>query len=288
MKRFLIFVIIICISEIGFSQNINSAKKYFEDKKYKEAKRELEMVLKSDAKNQTAHFILGQTLFFLKLYEEASSEFKEAISLNEKKADYHYWLAQSYGAEALNSNIFSQFTLVGKIKDEYLRALEIDNKHLLARAGLANFYLRAPGIMGGSIEKAYEHANILTKYDEKWGRYLLAQIYTKDDKKVRAEEEYKLLEKKYGNLKDFYDFYNLYGYFLLDLGRKEEAIEKFKKQIELAPLNANSYDSYGDALVASGRKNEAAEQYKKALEIDPTFEPSKKKMERLLNNKSKD
>ncbi len=221
------------------------------------------------------------------MFDEASSEFEKAISINEKNADYHYWLAQSYGAEALNSNIFSQFGLVGKIKSEYLRALEIDSKHLLARAGLANFYLRAPGIMGGSIEKAYEHANILIKHDEKWGRYLLAQIFAKDNKMLQAEEEYKIIEQKYGNLKDFYDFYNLYGYFLLNLGRKEEAIEKFKKQIELAPLNANSYDSYGDALVAYGKKNEAAKQYKKALEIDPSFEASKKKLEKILNEKNK-
>lgn len=287
MKKLLIFLILIYFPAICLSQDINYAKKLFDDKRYKEAKWELEEILKTNTKNQEAHFYLGKTLFYLRLFDEASEEFEEAISQNEKIADYHFWLAQAYGAKALNSNIFSQLTLAGKIKNEYIKALEIDDKHTLARVGLANYYLRAPGIMGGSIEKAYEQANILLKYDEMRGRYLLAQLYVKENKQTQAEEEYKILERKYGNQKDFYDFYNYYGYFLLKLGRKEEAIQKFKKQIELAPNNANSYDSLGDALVASGRKDEAIIQYKKALEIDNSFEASRGKLEKLLNEKTK-
>ncbi len=53
----------LCVPVVGLSQNLDTAKKLFDDKKYKEARRELEMILKSDAKNQTAHFILGKTFF---------------------------------------------------------------------------------------------------------------------------------------------------------------------------------------------------------------------------------
>lgn len=284
MKKLLIFLIIF-LPSIFLSQDLSNAKKLFDDKKYKDAKLELEKVLKTNKNNQEAHFYLGKTLFYLRLFDKATEEFEKAISLNEKIADYHFWLAQSCGAEALNSNIFSQLTLAGKIKNGYIKALEIDDKHTMARVGLANYYLRAPGIMGGSIEKAYEQANILIKYNEMRGRYLLAQLYVKENKLNQAEEEYKILEKKYGNLKDFYDFYNYYGYFLLNLGRKEEAIQKFKKQIELAPNNANSYDSMGDALLASGRNNEALAHFKKALEIDPSFEASKKKDGKIIKSK---
>ena len=286
MKKLLIFLMI-SIPSIFFSQDLSNAKKLFDDKKYKDARLELEKVLKTNKNNQEAHFYLGKTLFYLKLFDEASEEFEEAISLNEKIADYHFWLAQACAAEALNSSIFSQLTLARKIKNEYIKTLEIDDKHTMARVGLANYYLRAPGIMGGSIEKAYEQANILIKYDEMRGRYLLAQLYVKENKQTQAEEEYKILERKYGNQKDFYDFYNYYGYFLLNLGRKEEAIQKFKKQIELAPNNPNSYDSMGDALLASGRNNEAIDHFKKALEIDPSFEASKKKLKKLLDQNEK-
>lgn len=155
MKKLLIFLMI-SIPSTFLAQDFGSAKKLFEDKKYKDARLELEKVLKMNKNNHEARFYLGKTLFYLRLFDEAAEEFEEAISLNEKIADYHFWLAQSCGAEALNSNIFSQLTLAGKIKNEYIKALEIDDKHTMARVGLANYYLRAPGIMGGSIEKALE------------------------------------------------------------------------------------------------------------------------------------
>lgn len=287
MKKILMFLVIIIIPVSYLSQDLNHAKKLLGDKKYRDAKEEFGNILKGNKNNHEAHFYLGQTLFYLKLFDEATEEFEEAISQNEKIADYHFGLAQACAAEALNSSIFSQLTLAGKIKNEYIKTLEIDNKHIMARVGLANYYLRAPGIMGGSIEKAYEQANILIKYDEMRGRYLLAQLYVKENKQTQAEEEYKILERKYGNQKDFYDFYNYYGYFLLNLGRKEEAIQKFKKQIELAPNNPNSYDSMGDVLLASGRNNEAIDHFKKALEIDPSFEASKKKLKKALNQNGK-
>ena len=58
-------------------------------------------------------------------------------------------------------------------------------------------------------------------------------------------------------------------------------IEKFEKQVELAPERANSYDSLGDGYRAAGRKEEAITAYKKAVEIDPEFSPSKKNLEEL-------
>ena len=52
------------------------------------------------------------------------------------------------------------------------------------------------------------------------------------------------------------------------------AIEKFKRQVELAPDNANSYDSLGDGFRAAGMLLEALASYKKAVEINPEFEAS--------------
>jgi len=67
----------------------------------------------------------------------------------------------------------------------------------------------------------------------------------------------------------------MYGYFLLGQNKIDLAIEKFKKQVSLAPNNANSYDSLGDGYRAAKEYKKAAKQYRIAIKIDPTFKASK-------------
>ena len=55
----------------------------------------------------------------------------------------------------------------------------------------------------------------------------------------------------------------------------------FKRQVKLAPNEANPYDSLGDGYRAVGKIPEAIDQYKRAVEIDPTMESSKKNLKEL-------
>ena len=86
----------------------------------------------------------------------------------------------------------------------------------------------------------------------------------------KAEAELKILEEKFGEDPEFYYFYNSYGYFLLTQDRVDEAIEKFKKQVSLAPEEANPYDSLGEAYRIKGMLDESLKEYKKAYSISPS------------------
>jgi tetratricopeptide (TPR) repeat protein len=70
--------------------------------------------------------------------------------------------------------------------------------------------------------------------------------------------------------------YSNWGAALADLGKKKEAIEKYKKAIEIKPNMNEAYFNWGNALLDLGKIenntqfiNEAIEKYKKALEIKP-------------------
>ncbi|MDP3148890.1 MAG: tetratricopeptide repeat protein [Ignavibacteria bacterium] len=281
MKKIVFALLVLAIISMNFAQDLNSAKNLLQNNKLNEAKSILEKLISNDKNNAEAHFYLGKTLLRMKEYEDASDEFETAIKINYNNADYHFWFAQAMGADAVNSSIFTKIKLAPKIKDEYMKTVKINPSHIDGRVGLINFYRMAPGIMGGSMEKAYSEAKILIGYDEKVGHSQLAALYVADKNNAKAEEEFKFLENKYGNQKDFSGFYNAYGYFLVSISRNEEAIVKFKKQIELDPKNPNSYDSLGDGYLAAGNKNEAIAQFKKALEIDQNFTASQKKLKDL-------
>lgn len=276
----LYYFIFLCCTIIA-DDNLKKAIELFELKKYHQAKSLLEKIIDQDEKNETAYFYLGRTYFELNDYDEAEDNFEEALDLNEKNAEYHYWLAWAYGFEARDANIFTKTFLSPKIKKHFEAAVKINPKHVDARIGLTNYYMVAPGIMGGDLKKAHEQANKIKEIDEKQGRFLLAQIYQKEKNLSKAENEYKILEEKFGNDPGFYNFYNKYGYLLLEQKRFDEAIEKFKKQVDLAPDQANPHDSLGDGYSAAGKSNEAIEEYKKAFEIDPSYKVSKEKLEEL-------
>jgi tetratricopeptide (TPR) repeat protein len=63
--------------------------------------------------------------------------------------------------------------------------------------------------------------------------------------------------------------YNNLGNALVERGRLDEAIDAYRRSIELAPTNADAYNNLGSLQKAQNRKDEAEAAYLTALEIDP-------------------
>lgn len=262
-------------------KNIKKAIDLYEQRKYAEANNLFEDLINDNIPIDSLYYYAGLNYMALKEYEEASEVFEKAVELSPANSNYYLKLGDAYGLDAQNSSIFSQFSLAKKCKNSYLKAVDLDPENLDARIALASYFYQAPGIAGGDTEEAIVQANFIIKRDEKRGRTLLANIYVSEDEYEKAENEFKTLEMKLGNDSTFYGMYNAYGYFLLKQNRVKEAIEKFKKQVALAPGDANTYDSLGDGYLAAGDKKSAAEAFKKALEIDPDFSASKEKLTEL-------
>lgn len=60
---------------------------------------------------------------------------------------------------------------------------------------------------------------------------------------------------------------NQFGYAYLRANKTAEAIEAFRKNIELYPASANAHDSLAEALEKSGKKRDAADMYEKAYKM---------------------
>ena len=70
-----------------------------------------------------------------------------------------------------------------------------------------------------------------------------------------------------------YDFsepeLNRLGYQLLQSGKRDEAIQIFKLNVEAYPKGFNTYDSLGEAYMVADNKELAIANYKKSLELNP-------------------
>ncbi len=62
---------------------------------------------------------------------------------------------------------------------------------------------------------------------------------------------------------------NFFGYSLLRKAMNNEALKIFKLNTEIYPNEFNTWDSYGECLMKLGRKEEAINAYKKSLKLNP-------------------
>jgi len=120
----------------------------------------------------------------------AAALFEKAVAQNPKSAEAHYLLGSAYGSQAQKAGIFGQASLAGKTRDEFEKAVELDPNHLDARFGLIQFYVFAPGIMGGSYDKAFAQAAEIRKRDPLRGHRVAAFIYSNQKKTEEAKKEY--------------------------------------------------------------------------------------------------
>ena len=238
-------------------------------------------VIDDDENNAEAHYHAAYTYYRLGELDEAIEYAERSVELEDDSAKYHFRLGELYGIDAMEASIFRAPGLAGDIKEQFERVVELDPSHVGGQMALAQFYFQAPGIVGGDIDKAIEHAKIAAALDEKQGRLLLGQIYESEERVDEAENEFQYLEQNFGNDPEFYYLYNIYGYFLMNQDRVDEAIEKFKKQIDLAPDRYYPYNSLGEAYRKKGMLKEALAEYKKAVEINPDFESALNAIEEI-------
>ena len=283
--RFIVITLsLLCtvVLEAGYQDgSLEKAIQLFQEGKIAESK----AILLPLAKQQDVH---AETAFYLgRVYLQEDSLdasivwLEKTVLLDATNSEYHQWLGAAYGQMANRAGLLKMAGWAKKMRDTLERSIALNADNIAARFMLMQYLVQAPGFMGGSKEKAREHAEEIKKRDSLQGHRAFCLIYEAEGEVELAEVEYRAFEEESGDAPDYSQFYNDYGYFLLRQKRYEEAITKFEKQVKLAPDNANAYDSLGDGYRAAGRLEEAAGAYRKALEIDPDFSTSKKNLKEV-------
>ncbi|MBL7959927.1 tetratricopeptide repeat protein [bacterium] len=266
-------LLIFSLNSTLFAQSdLERGRELFKNKKYAEARSIFEKISNESDHQAEAYYYLGSIyLRFDRDPDKAVDLLEKAIESENANAKYHLMLSNALGAKAMQSNMLKQAFLAPKIKKEMEKAVELDPNYAEARMALTQFYVMAPGIMGGSIGKAKEQADALVKLDAYQGFMAYASIYNHEEDWQAAEGYFK---KAIAAQPLKATPYHQLGYMYLKQKRTKEAVEQFKKMAEYDPANANSYDSLGDGYLADNKLDDAITSYKKAVSIDPKFGPS--------------
>ncbi|MGH8282393.1 MAG: tetratricopeptide repeat protein [Gammaproteobacteria bacterium] len=167
----------------------------------------------------------------------------KAIVLAPQDATYQMLLGVAYGQYVHDVSIFSQLGIAYKVRDAFQHAVQLDPDDAQARAGLAKYYILAPGIAGGSLDKADKQIAALDKLDAVQAAAVRATLAQEHKDNQRAETYLRIAAKldKAGN-GDYW-----LGAFLLSQDRYADAITAFKDGINKNPTNSVNYYGVGQA-----------------------------------------
>ena len=246
----------------------------FEAGKYKEAKTVFEPAFKANTRDAAAAFYLGRIALEEHKNDRAADYFETATKLDPRSTTYFLWLGRAYGREAQQANVLRQPGLAKRTKSAWERAIELDPDNLDARSDLIQYYVQAPGFLGGSTSKAIEQAEAIRERNALRGYLELGALYERDKKLADAEKAYLAASKERSDR--HVGTYRL-GLFYQNTGAFDKAFDLFEAMIAANPTEFGALFQIGKTGAMSGqrldRSAEALEAYLKTTpgRNDPTL-----------------
>jgi tetratricopeptide (TPR) repeat protein len=122
----------------------------------------------------------GKSLFKLRRWNDAVRAFERTVALKPQDGAAHLWLARAIGRKAENAFFTSAFGLARESCREFEAAVRLDPNNLDARFDLLDFYIQAPGIVGGGRDKAEAQARAIAGMAPRAGYAARAEILNAD------------------------------------------------------------------------------------------------------------
>lgn len=147
--------------------------------------------LRASPQDAEAHHLLSRAYLLVEEWNRAVEAAERAVALQPKSSDYHLWLGRAYGNRAEHCNFICASGLAGKVRSEFEKAVELDPNNTAARTDLAEYYMEAPGIMGGSKDKARAQADQMAPRAPSSAHWVRARLAEKEKQYDVAEKEFR-------------------------------------------------------------------------------------------------
>jgi tetratricopeptide (TPR) repeat protein len=166
----------------------------------------LQSKLRSAPNDASAHHLLCRAYYVLGRWDAGISECEKAIALEPGNSLYHLWAGRIYGEKADSSSFFTAAGFAKKTRVEFETAVKLDPSNVSARTDLAEYYIEAPGIMGGGKDKAEAQADALAKLDPGKAHWVNARLAEKQKDSTTAVAEYRAaIEASHGSASAWLD-----------------------------------------------------------------------------------
>jgi tetratricopeptide (TPR) repeat protein len=259
------------------AQALKEAEELYTRTAYKESL----ALLNQDAKDAATDFLAGRDYFMLGEFKAATDYLQRAAAEAPTNGEYMDWLGRAYGKRAETSNPFVAPGFASKARQAFEKSVQLDPRNSDALSDLFDYYLDAPGFLGGGYEKAQAVAKQIAAIDPPEGYFEQAKLAQKHREFDTAEKHLKaaiaVAPKKVGAML-------AYARFLANQGRTHESDEVLAEAEKIEPEAPDIWYTRADLLIKQNRNpTEARDLLQKYLHANITVDdPPKEEAMRLL------
>ena len=204
--------------------------------------------------------------------DRAEEPIQKALALSSQSSRAHYLMGRVLADQIDSVSIFSKISYANRMKAEFDQAAALDPESAEAREALCEFYLHAPGIAGGSVDRARSLAAELEQIDRVTGLIEQAQVAAHEDQDPGPFFEKAIAVSK--TPEDRLRAQLAFGYSLLNAKKPQAAAARFRTAADAAPTDGRPRVALADALLKSGDADGALLAARKALAIDEGLPPA--------------
>jgi tetratricopeptide (TPR) repeat protein len=201
-------------------------------------------------------FLEGRAAMRERRTASAIDAFNRAVKLDDRSSEYFVWLGHAHTRDISSANFMRQGLIARRIRAAYDKAVELDSASIEAAESRHEYYMNAPGIAGGGMDRARAEAERLRKLDAQRGAIALGRIEEREKRLDAAEAFYKDAIDAYAVGKARPDSTTwAMAHFRAGIVREKRgdqsgAKAQYDRALELRP-------SYADALAAKRRVEKA-------------------------------
>ena len=203
-----------------------------------------------DTVRARAAYEQGRAAMRERKFDDAVKAFERAVELNPELSDYHLWLGHGYTRQLATASFIRKGIIGRRIGGEYTKAVELDPSSIAAAEARLDFFLEAPGIAGGGVDKAMAEAERIRALSPYHGGFARAKIAAKAKDWPSVEREYRSLVRAYPDSSRPVVSLAL---LLQNQERYAEAFAAIDERLGIAPNDTSVLYQLGRAAAVSGQ-----------------------------------
>jgi tetratricopeptide (TPR) repeat protein len=152
-----------------------------------EFQQSLEVLRAIPNKNAAVYELMGRDYYGQGDFKKSTEVLEKAAALEPENSDIYLWLGRAYGRRAETSNMITAPGFATKARQFFERAAQLNPNNLDAQSDLFEYYLEAPGFLGGGFDKASATAGQIARLNAAEGYLAQAKLAEKRKEFSRAE-----------------------------------------------------------------------------------------------------
>lgn len=185
----------------SFASDLESAIVAYKAERLGQAKPMFMSVVNEPANKNEALYYLARISFDEHDYEKAKDYLNQSVALEPNSSDEYYWLGYVYGelAKQDTTSLFKKATYASNSQKYLQLSVTADPQNIEAHRGLFWFYISAPTVVGGGIDKAEKKLADIRSMSIFDADLLQLSLYQRKEEKDRQLAQAQLLMANYPN-----------------------------------------------------------------------------------------